>query len=189
MNLLVKVFRKTVLFARKAFYKSLSDAKVEGSFCAVSPVLCEGRGYIKVGSKVVFGFEEDCGFWNSIAFLNPRHPESFIKIGDETRICNHFTAISEGPGIEIGSRVLIGTDVSIMDSDFHAIAPDQRIKGIPKMGRVSIADNVWIGDHVTILKGTVIGENSIVAAGAVVAGTFPANVVIGGIPAKVIRNI
>lgn len=189
MNLLAKVLRKMVLVARRAFYRSLSDVKVNGSFCAITPVLCEGRGYIKVGKQVYFGFEEDTDFWNSIVFLNPRHPESFIKIGDETRICNHFTAISEGPGIEIGSHVLIGTRVSIMDSDFHAIAPDQRIKGIPKMGKVTIADNVWIGDQVTILKGTSIGKNSIVAAGAVVLGEFPANVIIGGVPAKVIRNI
>lgn len=57
------------------------------------------------------------------------------------------------------------------------------------MGKVTLADNVWIGDRVTILKGTSIGENSVVAAGAVVSGEFPANVVIGGVPARVIREI
>jgi len=77
----------------------------------------------------------------------------------------------------------------VMDSDFHDISPEKRIGGTPKTGKVVIADNVWIGDRVTILKGSTIGRNSVVAAGAVVSGEFPANVVIGGVPAKVIREI
>ena len=67
--------------------------------------------------------------------------------------------------------------------------PAKRCSVTQKSGKVVIADNVWIGERVTILKGTRIGENSVVAAGAVVSGEFPANVVIGGVPAKVIRNI
>ena len=106
-----------------------------------------------------------------------------------SQICNHFTVVVEGPGVEIGSDVLIGSHVSIYDSDFHEIAPDKRVGGTPKMGKVTIGDNVWIGDRVMILKGSSIGENSVVAAGAVVSGEFPANVVIGGVPAKVIREI
>lgn len=122
-------------------------------------------------------------------FLNPRNRESSITIGKGCQICNRFSAVSEGEGIEIGDNVLVGSSVTILDSDFHEIDPEKRIGGTPKTGKVVIEDNVWIGDRVTILKGTVIGKNSVVAAGAVVSGEFPANVVIGGVPAKVIREI
>ena len=81
------------------------------------------------------------------------------SIGKDCQICNHFTAVSEGPGIEIGDKVLVGTAVTVMDSDFHDISPEKRIEGTPKTGKVVIADNVWIGDRVTILKGSTIGRN------------------------------
>jgi acetyltransferase-like isoleucine patch superfamily enzyme len=53
---------------------------------------------------------------------------------------------------------------------------------------VTIADNVWIGMNATILKGVTIGENSVVAAGAVVTKSVPANVVVAGNPAVVIKK-
>ena len=55
--------------------------------------------------------------------------------------------------------------------------------------KVVIDENVWIGNNVMILKNSEIGKNSIVAAGAVVSGVFPPNVIIGGVPAKVIKEI
>jgi len=189
MNLFPRFIRKLVRIARRLFYRSISTAKVEGAFTASAPVLCEGRGVVRVGTGVTFGFIEDADFWTTYAFLNPRNADSKISFGDNCQICNHFTAVSEGPGIELGNGVLVGTSVTILDSDFHEIAPARRIGGTPKMGKVVIADNVWIGDRVTILKGTTIGKNSVVAAGAIVSGEFPANVVIGGVPARVIREI
>lgn len=199
MSLLSRAFRKILRNARASFYRKISTARVEGKCKAVCPLLCEGRGTVFFGNKagscnpVTIGFVEDAGFWNTYAFLNPRNPGSQIAIGEGSQICNGFTAVSEGEGdqggIVIGKNVLVGSQVSVYDSDFHEIAPDKRIGGSPKMGRVTIADNVWIGDRVMILKGTTIGENSVVAAGAVVCGDFPANVIIGGVPAKVIRSI
>lgn len=192
MNLVAKLNRFIWRNYRVKWYKTFSTLKMEcraGSPKIITPVLCEGRGRIVVGERVSFGFLADQDFWTTYVFLNPRTPESEIAIGDRCQICNHFTVVVEGPGVEIGSDVLIGSHVSIYDSDFHEIAPDKRVGGTPKMGKVTIGDNVWIGDRVMILKGSSIGENSVVAAGAVVSGEFPANVVIGGVPAKVIREI
>ena len=189
MSLCTRILRKLVRTSRMRFYKCISTAKAKGKFRSIAPVLCEGRGSIVVGEGTVFGFIEDADFWTSYVFLNPRNKDSKISIGKDCQICNHFTAVSEGPGIEIGDKVLVGMAVTVMDSDFHDISPEMRIGGTPKTGKVVIADNVWIGDRVTILKGTTIGKNSVVAAGAVVSGEFPANVVIGGVPAKVIREI
>jgi maltose O-acetyltransferase len=171
------------------FYKCISTAKPEGKFRSVAPVLCEGKGRVSVGEGTVFGFMEDAGFWTSYEFLNPRNAGSKISIGKNCQICNRFTAISEGEGIEIGDNVLVGSSVTVLDSDFHEIDPSRRIDGNPKTGKVVIGDNAWIGERVMILKGSTIGKNSVVAAGSVVSGEFPANVVIGGVPARVIREI
>lgn len=189
MNLFVRIIRKLLRTSWVLFFRSISTAKPEGEFRSIAPVLCEGKGRIVVGEGTSFGFIEDADYWTSYEFLNVRNKDSKIVIGRNCQICNHFTAVSEGEGIEIGDNVLIGTSVTLMDSDFHEIDPSRRIGGNPKMGKVTLADNVWIGDRVTILKGTSIGENSVVAAGAVVSGEFPANVVIGGVPARVIREI
>ena len=189
MNLFARIIRKLMRKSWVLFFRSISTAKPEGNFCSIAPVLCEGKGRIVVGEGTSFGFVEDADFWTSYEFLNPRNADSKITIGKNCQICNHFTAVSEGPGIEIGDNVLVGTSVTVLDSDFHEIDPARRLTGTPKMGKVVIGNNVWIGDRVMILKGTTIGENSVVAAGAVVSGEFPANVVIGGVPARVIREI
>lgn len=189
MSLFARIIRMLVRTLRVCFYKCISTAKPEGKFRSVAPVLCEGKGRVSVGEGTVFGFMEDAGFWTTYEFLNPRNAGSKISIGKNCQICNRFTAISEGEGIEIGDNVLVGSSVTVLDSDFHEIDPSRRIDGNPKTGKVVIGDNAWIGDRVMILKGTAIGKNSVVAAGAVVSGEFPANVVIGGVPARVIREI
>ena len=189
MSLFARIIRKLVRTSRVCFYKCISTAKPEGKFRSIAPVLCEGKGRVSVGEGTVFGFMEDAGFWTSYEFLNPRNADSRISIGKNCQICNRFTAVSEGEGIEIGDNVLVGSSVTMLDSDFHEIDPEKRVGGNPKTGKVVIGDNVWIGDRVMILKGTAIGKNSVVAAGSVVSGEFPANVVIGGVPARVIREI
>ena len=189
MSLFARIIRKLTRKSSVLFFRSISTAKPEGKFCAIAPVLCEGKGCVTVGDGTIFGFIEDADFWTSYEFLNPRNADSKISIGKNCKICNRFTAVSEGDGIEMGDNVLVGSSVTVLDSDFHEIDPEKRVGGTPKTGKVFVGDNVWIGDRVMILKGSSIGKNSIVAAGAVVSGEFPPNVIIGGIPAKVIREI
>lgn len=189
MILPLRVFRKVTIGFRRLFYKILSDAKVKGSPICNSPVLATGKGKVELDTQVNIGLLNDTDFWTSYVFFNPRTKSSLIRIGKNSWVGNHFSAISEGPGIEIGEGVLIGTRVEIYDSDFHAVSPMHRMKSTPKTGKVLIGDDVWIGNNVTILKGTEIGSHSVVAAGAVVSGKFPSNVILGGVPAKIIRNI
>jgi acetyltransferase-like isoleucine patch superfamily enzyme len=106
--------------------------------------------------------------------------------------------------IEIGSHCLVSWNVGIADSDFHPLAPAQRIidahalapffKDRPprpkiRTAPVIISDNVWIGMNAVILKGVTIGENSVVAAGAVVTKSVPPNVVVAGNPAVITKQL
>jgi acetyltransferase-like isoleucine patch superfamily enzyme len=105
--------------------------------------------------------------------------------------------------VEIGSHCLISWGVGIADSDFHPLEPAQRLidsqalapffKDRParpklKTAPVKIGDNVWIGMNAVILKGVTIGENSVVAAGAVVTKSFPANTIAAGNPAVAVKK-
>jgi acetyltransferase-like isoleucine patch superfamily enzyme len=83
--------------------------------------------------------------------------------------------------------VLIGPNVSIITSG-HPLEPSQRRAGVTAVPIV-IERNVWIAAGATIIGGVTVGENSVVAAGAVVTRDVPANSLVAGVPAKVIRSL
>ena len=97
--------------------------------------------------------------------------------------CCHF---QDQGGVYIGDDVLIGSHV-VFATINHGQSPDARSDNIPSP--IHIGNKVWIGSHATILPGVTIGDNAIIAAGAVVTKDVPANTVAGGVPAKIIKNI
>jgi len=115
-----------------------------------------------------------------------------IHIGKNVSIESncHIGAINE---IIIEDNVMIASNVFISDH-FHGkiiiddlkIAPDKR--SLTSKGSIKIEKNVWIGDSVCIMPGVTIGENSVVGANAVVTKSIPANSIVAGIPAKVIKQ-
>ena len=108
-----------------------------------------------------------------------------ISIGENVFI-NSGCCFQDQGGIEIGNNVLVGQQVVIATLN-HDLAPNRRANMLP--APVKIGNNVWVGAHATILAGVTIGDNSVVAAGAVVTKDVPANVVVAGVPAKVIKEI
>lgn len=106
-----------------------------------------------------------------------------ITFGRHVFINHNFTAMSVG-GIEFGDNVQIGPHVTIV-TDNHDL--DNRY--VLKCKRVVIGNNVWIGAGVNIMPGVHIGDNAVIAGGAVVTRDVPANTVVGGNPAKVIREL
>jgi acetyltransferase-like isoleucine patch superfamily enzyme len=88
-------------------------------------------------------------------------------------------------GINIEDNVLIGPKVNLITEN-HPTDPTQRKSLI--LQPIHIKNNAWIGAGATILPGVTIGENSIVAAGAVVNKDVPANTIVGGVPAKIIKE-
>jgi acetyltransferase-like isoleucine patch superfamily enzyme len=109
----------------------------------------------------------------------------FIQIGKDVFI-NHACSFLDMGGITIEDNVLIGPKVNLITEN-HPLDPVDRRALICKP--IVIKRNAWIGASVTILPGIIIGENAIVAAGAVVTADVLPNSVVGGVPAKLIRNI
>ena len=95
--------------------------------------------------------------------------------------------VSASDEIVIGDGTMLANGVYITDSDWHTIY--DRTQRAPEPTPVHIGRNVWLGDHATVLKGVSIGENSVVAARAVVTRDVPANVIVAGNPAKVVREL
>lgn len=108
-----------------------------------------------------------------------------IRMGKNVFI-NHACSFLDIGGITIEDDVLIGPRVNLT-SENHPLDPGNRQTLIPKP--IVIKRNAWIGAGATILPGVTVGENSIVAAGAVVSRDVPPNTIVGGIPAKFIRSL
>lgn len=89
-------------------------------------------------------------------------------------------------GIYIGDNTLIGS-YTVLATINHGMLPEERADNHPLP--IHIRKGVWIGAHVTILPGVNIGEHAVIAAGAVVAKDVPAGAVVGGVPAKIIKQI
>jgi len=108
-----------------------------------------------------------------------------IKIGRNVFI--NFDCVFLGlGGITIEDHVLIAPKVSIL-SEGHPVESELRHSLVP--GRICIKRNAWIGAGATILPGVTVGENSVVASGAVVSKDVPDNTVVAGIPAKVVKHL
>jgi acetyltransferase-like isoleucine patch superfamily enzyme len=167
----------------------------EGFYCESAQVFRKLRS--KKPRAVIIGNHVSCyaGCSFSIGKLGQ------CTIGDFT-LLNGALIMAEDK-IDIGSHCLISWNVGIADSDFHPLDPAQRLVDAqalapyfkdrpprPKLrtAPVKIADNVWIGMNAVILKGVTIGENCVVAAGAVVTKSVEPNSVVAGNPAVIVKK-
>jgi len=116
--------------------------------------------------------------------------ESIILIGAGTRI--HGSCIHARSKIEIGEGCLIAANCNIIDSNGHELLlehPENRIHCKDTPSPILIENYVWIGANSLILKGVTIGQGSVVAAGSIVTKDVPPNTLVGGHPAKIIKNL
>lgn len=151
------------------------------------PVVVNGCGSVVVGDRVTFGCNKSPKSGNGAILLQARDAGAQIVIGEKTALSNNVSMIAR-LRIEIGRYCLIGDGVQVVDSDFHGIQPDERRNTSGETEGVRIGDNVWLGSRVMVLKGVTIGNDSIIAAGAVVTSNIPDSVIAGGVPAKVINR-
>lgn len=108
-----------------------------------------------------------------------------ITIGKNVFI-NAGCKFQDQGGITIGDGSLVGHNV-VMATLNHDLAPENRSTMYP--APIVAGKNVWIGSNATILAGVAIGDGAVIAAGAVVTKDVPANTIVGGVPAKFIKNV
>jgi acetyltransferase-like isoleucine patch superfamily enzyme len=145
-------------------------------------------GYAR--EKIIFGDCVKIGSYSKL--LSTSHLGTFgkgMKMGKNSAV-GDFTHFGAPGGIEIGDDVIMGSYVSFHSenhnfSDLNKLIREQ---GVTSVG-IKIGNNVWVGAKVTFLDGCVVGNHSVVAAGAVVKGNFPDYSVIGGVPARILKTI
>ena len=185
MTKVQRLFIRLYQRLRIAKFRFLSDChQVYGEPDIRQPVQFVGKGTIRFVGDVHLGFFPSPYFFSGYIYLEARSENSVIQIEDGVWINNNSFLVSDGPGIFIGKRTMLGTHCEIIDSDFHDVRAGGQRDGAPKAGKVVIGENVIIGSNVKILKGVRIGDNSVIANGSVITRSIPENVVVFGNPAR-----
>ncbi len=109
-----------------------------------------------------------------------------IRVGRKVFI-NQCCTLYDMGGVDIADNVMIGPNVNIITTG-HPLEPSQR-RAYVEAKPIVIEKNVWIATGVTIIGGVTVGENSVVAAGAVVTKNVPPNTFVAGVSARVIRSL
>lgn len=118
-------------------------------------------------------------------------PPFYTDFGKNTTIgknvfinaCCHF---QDQGGITLGDGCLIGHNVVFATLN-HGFAPADRASLYP--APIVLGKNVWVGSNSTLLQGIRIGDNAVIGAGSVVTKDVPANTIVGGVPARILRQI
>jgi maltose O-acetyltransferase len=173
-------------------YRFLSYLTINGTgkIIRYQPVHMVGGGTLEIDGTVRIGVYPSPFFLSSYAYIEARYPGSSISIGDDTWINNGFSAIAEYSSISIGRRCLLGSNIEIINSDFHGMEVRNRRRSDPSRCKpVLIEDDVFLGSNVTVLKGVTIGRGSVIANGSIVTQNIPPFVIAGGNPIRVIRYL
>ena len=112
-----------------------------------------------------------------------------LEIGDNSAV-GEYSYFGCSGGVKIGNDVIMGQYISF-HSENHNFEDNSKLtreQGVSSRG-IELGNNIWVGSKVTFLDGSKVEDNSVVAAGAVVNDVFPPNVVIGGVPAKIIKYL
>ena len=107
-------------------------------------------------------------------------PPFYADFGKNISVGENHGGVTIGDGCQIGHNVVFATLN-------HGLAPEERSHTYP--APIVLGRNVWVGSNATILQGVTIDDNAVVAAGAVVTKDVAANTVVGGVPARLIKNI
>ena len=204
-----KIIRLIFLIYSFSTYRQIKTKKMglysrwlQHAFLSCGKCVFFGGVRMLVGSKnIVVG--DNCSLGNDLYItawskFRENNREVLIKIGNNCSIgaFNHITAIDK---IEIGDGFLSGKWVTITDNDHGSyniysnveewINLRPSLRTITSKGPVIIGKNVWIGDKATILSGVTIGDGAVIGANSVVTKDVPPYCIVGGNPAKIIKQL
>ena len=149
------------------------NAVAPGDFAAMQAVLSELTGRdVDASVRVVPPFYPDGGH--------------NLRFGRNVFVNHGCTAVVVG-GVDIGDDVMIGPNVQLI-SGGHSLDPETR-RSVSTCAPVRIGRGVWIGAGATILPGVTVGDDAVVAAGAVVTRDVAPRTLVGGVPASVMRDL
>lgn len=179
------------------YWRSVYSHWIQYEFGKVGKDVYIGKMYFLKGAKYISLDNNVCIGERCIIEVYDSYQDQpispILTIGANSHLGDdgHITCISK---IQIGNNVLMGRKVFITDNSHGTsdrvlldIAPNKR--PLVSKGTVVIEDNVWIGEMVCIMPGIRIGKSSIIGANAVVTKDVPSYCVVGGNPAKVIKNL
>ncbi|WP_144797142.1 sugar O-acetyltransferase [Halorubrum depositum] len=110
-----------------------------------------------------------------------------VAVGDDF-FANYGCVFLDSNPIAFGDRCLLGPGVHVY-TPTHPLDPEERATGRERAEPVTVGDDVWIGGRAVLNPGVTVGDGAVIASGAVVAEDVPARTVVGGNPARVIREI
>ena len=149
-------------------------------------------GLAFIGPRVVLEIGQrgriELGRWSWLGHgTKVRCHEGLVSIGAKTVLGQECT-ISAYQHVSIGRECVIADRVMMIDFDHGMVEVDRpiRLQGIYKRD-VRVGNNVWIGYGACILRGVTVGDNAVIGTNSVVTKDVPANAVVGGVPARVIR--
>jgi acetyltransferase-like isoleucine patch superfamily enzyme len=144
----------------------------------------DGRLWLRGPGRVIFGARVRIG---DVVTPWTYDADAVISVGDYSFL--NGTRFGCAREIRVGARAILA-DARLLDTDFHSLAIDRHRDDAPvRVAPVILEDNVWVAAGAGILPGTRIGKNSVVGFGAVCIGEYPANVLIAGNPARVVRGL
>ncbi|MEU6735868.1 DapH/DapD/GlmU-related protein [Streptomyces physcomitrii] len=127
------------------------------------------------------------GDGTSVGYGGTTTSTATVRIGDRVTVGQH-TILNANHGIVLGDNVGTGSYLAVWTHGYH-FGHGPLIGVAPAYAPVHVGRNVWLGFQVTLLPGVTIGDNTMVAAGSVVTGTVPGDVLVGGVPAKVKKQL
>jgi maltose O-acetyltransferase len=152
------------------------------------PVRFCGKGRIII-SDCEIGVYRSPKFVDASGYIEARKINSSIQIGNSTFINNTVSIIAYEGSITIGNKCLIGSDVLIINSDFHVLSFLERGRGNVESRDVYIGNDVFIGNNVKVLKGVSIGDGAVVGCGSVVNKNVDAGTIVSGNPAQYLKKV
>lgn len=170
-------------------YFLIASSLVRGAFLKLKFNSCgkllraeKGVRVLKTNCDISVGDKVNIHRYAKLSVYGNAGQKAVLKIGNGVAIGDR-TEIHAGNSVTIGNGTLIAWDCCIMDRDYHKLESETEVTA-----PVSIGNNVWVGCNSIILKGINIGDGAVVAAGSVVTKDVPSGALVGGNPARIIKE-